>query len=127
LLDLDVESTLSNLHLVRKRALERSEECAFEFALLLYTLKQMNLVKSIFPEALRATVHPKPGQWGLHLVNKRSGIFPWHGIAYKKLNGQWRIKYEFDAIRRNAIPVHLEGDMYPFYYEETKQEEEDGE
>lgn len=113
-------TNLANLNLIRNKLLQRTEHGAFEYALFLYTLKEMNLLKKIYPESIRATVHPKPGQWGIHLVNEKTHLLPWHGIAYKKANGKWRIHYEIHAIRNNAIPVHLENDMYPFYYEEKK-------
>lgn len=72
---------------------------------------------SCYPKSIRGTVHPKPKQWGIHLVNRHTRIFPWHGVAYKNESEIWKIKYEFDARRMKARPVHIKGDLYPFYYE----------
>lgn len=119
LLDTEEESAGANLETIKTRTVKRGEEGAFEFALFLYVLSEMDLVRSCYPRAVRATVHPKPRQWGLHLVSRESRVFPWQGVAYKNANGRWRIKYEIDMRRERAIPVHIRGDdeMFPFYYE----------
>ncbi len=67
-------------------------------------------------------MHPKPTQWGLHLVNRESRVFPWQGVAFRKAGGQWRLKYEFEVRRNRAVPVHLRGEdeMFPFYYEHAE-------
>ncbi|MDQ6784232.1 MAG: isocyanide synthase family protein [Actinomycetota bacterium] len=115
----DQDETLANFQKVRDRVRERSEDGAFEFALTLYTLKELNLVEQCYPQAIRATVHPKPGQWGIHLVNRQTRVFPWQGVAVHKLsNDRWTVKYEFEAIRRRAVPIHIKGELFPFYYEE---------
>lgn len=120
--DDDEEEVLDQFEQVRTNVRERAEKAAFEFALVLYTLKELDLVATAYPEAIRATVHPKPGQWGLHLVNEHTQVFPWQGVAYKAASGRWTVKYEFDVLRRRAVPVHLEGDMFPFYYEEAAEQ-----
>ncbi len=119
LLETDDADAVSTLERIKRGTVDRAEQGAFEFALFLYVLKELDLVGSCYPRAVRATVHPKPGQWGLHLVNRESRVFPWQGVAYRNTHGKWRIKYEFEAARRRATPVHLRGDdeMYPFYYE----------
>lgn len=122
LLDLDVQSATANLRKIRERIYQRADKAAFEFALFLYTLREIDLVGCCYPRAVRATVHPKPGQWGPHLVNRKSRIFPWQGVAYRENSGEWKIKYEFEAVRRKAVPVHLQGDMFPFYYEASQEE-----
>jgi L-tyrosine isonitrile synthase len=101
---------------IRLKVKGRAEKCAFEYAFFLHTLKEMNLVLSKYPNALRCTVHPKPKQWGLHLVNSRNHIFPWHGAAFHGKNG-WRICYEYSLIREESRPVHLLDECYPFFYE----------
>ncbi|MCQ6530328.1 L-tyrosine/L-tryptophan isonitrile synthase family protein [Bacillus mycoides] len=104
---------------VREEIYNQADRAAFEFSLFLYTLKELDLVLGAYPNAIRATVHPKPKQWGIHLVNKESRIFPWHGVAYKKKNGKWRMKLEYELIRNNSIPVYINGELSPFYYEEV--------
>ncbi len=123
LLDTEEADAVSTLERIKRGTVERAEQGAFEFALFLYVLKELDLVGSCYPHAVRATVHPKPGQWGLHLVNRESRVFPWQGVAYRNKHGKWRIKYEFEAARRRATPVHLRGDdeMYPFYYEYSEE------
>lgn len=113
------EEDRSNLETIRRETVARAEKGAFEFALFLYVLKEIDLVSSCYPRAVRATVHPKPEQWGLHLVNQESRVFPWQGVAYRNPRGKWRVKYEFEVTRERAIPVHVRGDdeMFPFYYE----------
>jgi len=115
----DGQNTLDNFETIREQTVDRAERGAFEFALFLYVLREIDLVGSCYPGAVRATVHPKPGQWGLHLVNPESRVFPWQGVAYLNERGRWRMKYEFDVIRQSARPVHVGGDdeLFPFYYE----------
>lgn len=119
--NLDKKVIFRNFANISNQILQKAEKAAFDYAFFLYVLKEMKLVSSAYPEALRATVHPKPGQWGIHLTHSKNGIFPWHGIALKKNDGQWRIKYEYEVIPKRALPVHIEGDMNPFYYEEASQ------
>jgi hypothetical protein len=117
---LDIEDDAgASLETIKAQTVDRAEQGAFEFALFLYVLSEIDLVPSCYPGAVRATVHPKPGQWGLHLVNRESRVFPWQGVAYRNENGQWRIKYELEVTRDRATPVHVRGDdeMSPFYYE----------
>lgn len=113
------DDALASLETIKAQTVDRAERGALEFALFLYVLSEIDLVPSCYPGAVRATVHPKPGQWGLHLVNRESRVFPWQGVAYRNENGQWRIKYELDVKRERATPVHVRGDdnMFPFYYE----------
>lgn len=119
----DEQDVLASLETIKGEAVQRAEEGAFEFALFIYVLREMDLVRSCYPGAVRATVHPKPGQWGLHLVNPESQVFPWQGVAYRNEAGRWRIKYELEARRRRATPVHVSGDddMFPFYYEASEE------
>jgi pyoverdine/dityrosine biosynthesis protein Dit1 len=123
LLGTDEAHAVSTVETIKDATVERAEQGAFEFAFFLYVLKELDLVQSCYPQAVRATVHPKPEQWGLHLVNRESRVFPWQGVAYRNEHGRWRIKYEFEAARRRATPVHLRGDdeMFPFYYEHSEQ------
>ncbi|MDQ6839486.1 MAG: isocyanide synthase family protein [Actinomycetota bacterium] len=117
--DTDEDETLANFQKIRDRVRERSEDGALEFALTLYTLKELALVERCYPQAIRATVHPKPEQWGIHLVNRQTRVFPWQGVAvHKASNDRWTVKYESEAIRRRATPIHIKGELFPFYYEE---------
>jgi pyoverdine/dityrosine biosynthesis protein Dit1 len=115
----DGQSTLDNFETIRGQTVDRAEQGAFEFALFLYVLREIDLVESCYPDAVRVTVHPKPGQWGLHLVNQESRVFPWQGVAYRNEREQWRVKYEFEMMRERATPVHVRDDdeLFPFYYQ----------
>lgn len=117
----DGQNTLENFEAIREQTVDRAEQGAFEFALFLYILREIDLVGSCYPGAVRATVHPKPGQWGLHLVNPESRVFPWQGVAYLNERDRWRVKYEFDVMREGARPVHVRDDdeLFPFYYEHS--------
>jgi len=119
LLETDKSDAGASLETIKAQTVRRGEEGAFEFALFLYVLNELDLVSTCYPRAVRATVHPKPRQWGLHLVSPESRVFPWQGVAYRNVNDRWRIKYEIDMRRERAIPVHVRGDdeMYPFYYQ----------
>ncbi|MDQ6779448.1 MAG: isocyanide synthase family protein [Actinomycetota bacterium] len=121
LLDADEEDDLATLETIRSATVQRAGRGAFEFALFLYILSEIDLVRSCYPRAVRATVHPKPTQWGLHLVNRESQVFPWQGVAYRNEHGRWRIKYQVEVTRARATPVHLRGDddMFAFYYEHS--------
>ncbi|MDQ6806749.1 MAG: isocyanide synthase family protein [Actinomycetota bacterium] len=123
LLDSDEGDDLSTLEVIKSHTVERADKGAFEFALFLYVLREIDLVQSCYPRAVRATVHPKPTQWGLHLANRESRVFPWQGVAYRNENGRWRVKYEFEVTRARATPVHVrdEDGMFAFYYEHSDQ------
>lgn len=116
--DLEDAELLANVRKVRRRVAERAEAGAFEYALVRFVMSEFDMVGSQYPDAIRATVHPKPRQWGIHLVNRKTRVFPWQGVAYRKQDGGWRVKYRAEVLRLKAIPVHLAGEMYPFYYEE---------
>jgi pyoverdine/dityrosine biosynthesis protein Dit1 len=123
LLDTDEDDDLSTLETIKSQTVQRAEKGAFEFALFLYVLREIDLVQSCYPRAVRATVHPKPTQWGLHLVNRESRVFPWQGVAYRNEHGRWRVKYEFEVTRARATPVHVRGEdeMFAFYYEHSEE------
>ncbi|MDT7782434.1 MAG: L-tyrosine isonitrile synthase [Pseudonocardiales bacterium] len=114
----DIAEAAEEMRAVGDHILKRADEYALRFTLTLYTLRVMNMVQRFYPQSIRGTVHPKPGQWGFHLVNKFTNVFPWQGVAVQKPNGQWRVRTELDAKLRGAIPVHLPNDPFPYYYRE---------
>lgn len=119
----DDADLLEDLRRIRSQLAKRADESAFEFALLLYTLKELDIFRSCYPEALRATVHPKPGQWGINLVDEHCRVLPWAGAAFHKGRDTWRVRYEWDLHRSGARPVHLAGDAFPFFYENPRLED----
>lgn len=117
--DVDDAELLDNVRKVRRRVADRAETAAFEYALVRFVMSEFDMVGSQYPDAIRATVHPKPGQWGIHLVNDKTQVFPWQGVAYRKQDGGWRVKYRAEVLREQATPVHLGDDLYPFYYQKS--------
>ncbi len=103
---------------IRASVERRADQAAFTYTLLLSTLRITRVMDRYDPYAIRATVHPKPGQWGIHLVNKRTSLYPWHGVAVRKVSGSWRIRTELDAMRQGAVPVYADTSPLPFYYQE---------
>ena len=63
---------------------------ALRYASSLIALQRLQILYRAFPGALRATVHPKAApQIGLHLVNSRSTVFPYHGVVLVSAQ-EWR-------------------------------------
>ena len=104
----------------------RSRKTAIGYASTLLAIKKLQIIEKIFPRAIRATVHPKPGQLGLFLVNNGSALGSYHGIPLlKKSNGKninlknLKIRYELDVrSRQNVRPVFLKGQNFPLFWEE---------
>lgn len=67
----------------------RASQKAFEFTSKLVTLRVMDAVLQKYEDCIRATVHPKPGQFGIHLVNSNSRIFPWQGVILKNNSNEF--------------------------------------
>jgi len=67
----------------------RASQKAFEFTSKLETLRVMDAVLQKYEICIRATVHPKPGQFGIHLVNSNSRIFPWQGVILKNNSNEF--------------------------------------
>lgn len=106
----------------------KAERLANEYASFLLTMKKLNIVKHAFPDAIRATVHCKDApQLPLHLVNKHSWIFPYHGVPLvdkaklarsSSLHKSTRIIRLSDVYDYpNVTAVFLQGEKEPFYYE----------
>lgn len=66
-----------------KTVQKQSSDAAFEFTAKLVTLRITNAVLNKYKGSIRATVHPKHGQFGIHLVNSHSRVFPWQGVVIK--------------------------------------------
>ena len=81
----------------------------------------MELLARKFPDALRGTVHQKPGQYSPYLVRETTKIVPWHGVAVMRRDGGVDCVYEseiWEAPERYTA-VFVDGEYTPFYYEET--------
>lgn len=58
----------------------RAIEAAVEYAAINLLLKHFDVLHRTFPDALRGTVHPKPGQIALP---SHGSMYPWNGVAFK--------------------------------------------
>ncbi|KQB85099.1 L-tyrosine/L-tryptophan isonitrile synthase family protein [Corynebacterium oculi] len=67
------------------------EDAAFLFMAKLVTLKVLDVLAERYPGSVRATVHPKIGQFGIHLVNSKTRVFPWQGVPLRGSDGRFRI------------------------------------
>lgn len=100
----------------------RARHTAFEYMAFLATIRRMKLIEAAFPDAIRGTVHPKPGQYSPYLVSKSTEIAPWHGVAVLRTDGSIDTVYESEifADPRRYIAIYIRGDYTPFYYEENE-------
>lgn len=57
--------------------LDRSRIAAFYYGAYNLALRWYNIPKRIFPNAIRATVHPKPGQIAIPSIGN---VYPWNGV-----------------------------------------------
>lgn len=105
---------------LRDATYERARRTAFEYMVFLVTIRRMELIERRLPDAIRGTVHPKPGQYSPYLVSRSTRIAPWHGVAVLRPDGEIDTVYESevfaDAARYTA--VYVRGDYTPFLYEE---------
>jgi L-tyrosine isonitrile synthase len=103
-----------------KLVYDRADKAAFQFTALLTSLRRVNAVAERYPDAVRATVHPKEGQWGIHLVNKESRTFPWQGVALRTNTGAWRVLPHCVAAQRASTLVVDRSTKRPLYYSEGR-------
>jgi hypothetical protein len=83
----------------------------------------VDITKRLFPRSLRCTVHPKPGQIGLHTINKSTSIFAHCGqgivpgladgrIELRDIRVDFRANILRDSTRSYGIT--LDPGEYPF-------------
>jgi pyoverdine/dityrosine biosynthesis protein Dit1 len=89
-------------------------------------LKELGVLEDRFKSHLRTTVHPKPGQLGVNLVNKKTQRVPWSGVCTVKCNGSskngyTRIKFWYDVARQpdKYVALKLPEWNHPFGYREV--------
>lgn len=114
------DKTISHFNSIKKSIQQRAESTALQFAAFLRTVHQMKLFEKKYPSSIRATVHPKTGQYSPHFISPNNKIVPWHGVAVLKDNGEVISVYESvvisEPLRYRA--VYIEGEYTPFYYKE---------
>jgi hypothetical protein len=97
---------------------ERAEHTAFEYAVLLTKLRELDVLGAAFPQAVRGTVHPKPGQYSPRIKNPATRISPWHGVAIRTPSGEILTEYESRIYQEfeSYEGVFIAGDEAPFFY-----------
>lgn len=105
---------------MRAAVKERARATAFEYMTFLVTIKRMDLIGRALPDALRGTVHPKPGQYSPYLTDPMTRIAPWHGVAVRFADGTITTVYESVVYQSHHRfrAVYIEGEYEPFFYEE---------
>ena len=107
--------------------LQRATDASFDYASFLLAMQRLDVIQKAFPNALRATVHPKDApQLPIHLVNKSSAIFPYNGVplvSERKLQStgslrkSTRIVRFYEVLRHpDSKAVYAYGETEPFYY-----------
>jgi L-tyrosine isonitrile synthase len=105
---------------MRETVEERARATAFGYMVFLVTLRKLELIDRVFPDAVRGTVHPKLGQYSPLLVHPETTIAPWHGVALVRGDGRVNTVYESKLYEEHERyrGVYLEGEYTPFFYEE---------
>ncbi|MBT3814261.1 L-tyrosine/L-tryptophan isonitrile synthase family protein [Candidatus Woesearchaeota archaeon] len=88
------------------------EDFTVGYLALNYTLRELKVLEKYFSEHLRGTVHPKSGQLGIHLVNKKTQPVPWAGMGVIRCNGKAkngfsRVRFWYDIAREPEKYVEL--------------------
>ena len=65
----DVPDAPELIRAMREAVEERARATAFAYMVFLVTIRRMNLIDTVFPDAVRGTVHPKVGQYSPLLVH----------------------------------------------------------
>jgi pyoverdine/dityrosine biosynthesis protein Dit1 len=108
---------------IRREINLKAKDAALKYISLHLAMKYLNIFGRVFPGALRATIHPKPGQIG---IAKRGNVFPWNGVplvSQAEEKDIWRNTeiMEFFRIynrarRKTLQRVYLKEQSNPFYY-----------
>lgn len=108
------------LRALRAAVEESARRTAFDYMVFLVTIRRMHLLRDAFPDALRGTVHPKPGQYSPYLVGETTVIVPWHGVAVLRPDGRVDSVYEAEILAEPAryTAVYVQGQYTPLYYRE---------
>lgn len=95
------------------------EDAAFLFMAKLVTLKVLDVLAERYPGSVRATVHPKIGQFGIYLVNSKTRVFPWQGVPLRGSDGRFRIVSTAEAWDHARCVVRNDADGSFLYYAEN--------
>ena len=116
----------------RREIIDQSiEDFTVGYIALNYALRELNVLETFFPNSLRGTVHPKDGQFGLHLVNKKTQPVPWAGMGVIKhggdlKNGFTRVRFWYDIAREPERYVMIKQNGSVLGYQEIDEGEKSG-
>ncbi len=89
---------------IRRHLLDQSEKSAIRYIAIYDAVKETGVLERVAPDAIRATVHPKPGQLGIYAVNQHANdVFPHHG--------QGTIRGSADAVDIEKVRVGFRADL----------------
>lgn len=109
---------------------EQLRSVTIRYASFLLAMSLLGVVNKVFPNSLRGTVHAKDApQVALHLIDKKSSVFPYHGVTLISLKKLLRTGNFRDASRvvrlcelpqdGDIIKIVIEGKEDAFAYLET--------
>ncbi|WP_294974887.1 L-tyrosine/L-tryptophan isonitrile synthase family protein, partial [uncultured Leuconostoc sp.] len=112
---MDHENASDLFDIYSEKIQKRASQSAFEFTAKLVTLRIMNVVLKKYEGCVRSTVHPKQGQYGIHLVNSSSSIFPWQGVLLKQTTNKFNMAPSQIALQKATSEV-FDIDSGDFFY-----------
>lgn len=79
-------------------------------------LYEQKIIYNAFPGSIRATCHPKPGQRGIHLIDKDSYNYPYNGVPFWT-GTKVKIINQVDVDSNpSIIPVYIQWEDTPYFY-----------
>ncbi len=105
----------------RKFILDMTLDSTIKYIVSVRSDRDIDPLRIIFPEALRCTIHSKPGQLGITTINKSTRIESWHGTGYIASNGKIGVDFRISLESEGFLPVYVEGDPFnmgdqPIFY-----------
>ncbi len=104
---------------------DRSWQAALDYSSFLLAMKKLDIVSRAFPLSIRGTVHPKPNQLGIWMV-QGSSIAPYNGVPvvdYAKFvrTGSFELSTKTQRLwqiyeQENIHQIFLGTDTEPFFY-----------
>lgn len=90
---------------------------AFPYIAYHQTVKTSGLGELIFPHNIKLSFTYGENKLSIYPINKRTKLYPYHGVPLLDKNKKLTIKYEIDVLRsKNIKSYHITGDPFPFYY-----------
>jgi len=102
---------------LRTEIVERSRNAAIRYAAFNMAFSHVQLLERFLPGAIRATVHPKPGQVALPRLGD---VYPWNGVGVRTPaagNVVIESREYFSFARQRWSAARLYSSEFAFYYE----------